>query len=388
MMKRSILSLALWFGPGLAVADAPVQDRATGVVDVIPAEPSSEEFPDSLRREAQAVVDRTVAWLEAGQYESGSWSNAEFPALTGLPVWGLAIAGHADSETVKKGVKYILSCTRDDGSIWREPSEKRKGGGLPNYNTAICMVALHAVKDPSLEETILAARRYVAGGQHEGNDVYRGGMGYDPDTGRAYADLSNSYIGYEAMALTSRLKEMEDEHASADLDWAAATAFVASLQNDDGGFIYKPGHSMAGAETNESGEVQFRSYGSMTYAGLLSLIYAQVDDHDPRIQSAFDWAVHHWTLDENPGMGAEGIYYFYNILSKSLAIYGQDRFTTPSGSSVNWRAALTLKLISLQKIDPESGAGYWVNDQGRWWENDPVLATSYALIALQIALSD
>ena len=366
-------------------ASSTATSRATATVVVTPSAPAG-GVSESLRREAQAAVDRACTWLEARQADGGHWSDAEFPALTALPVWGLALAGRGDSPPVRNGVRYILSCVHDNGSIWREPAENRKGGGLSNYNTALCMVALHAVNDPALEETILAARRFIAGAQHTGDDDYRGGMGYDPETGRPYADLSNSYVGYEAMALTARLKDLEKQHAGADLDWSAAAAFVAGLQNDDGGFIYKPGHSMAGAETNQAGEVRFRSYGSMTYAGLLSLIYAKVDEHDPRVRSAFDWATRHWTLAENPGMGAQGLYYFYNVLSKALSVYGRDTFAGPDGEPVLWREELIRKLLSLQKIDPDTGAGYWTNEEGRWWERDPVLVTAYALIALQIAL--
>ena len=58
---------------------------------------------------------------------------------------------------------------------------------------------------------------------------------------------------------------------------------------------------------------------------------------------------------------------------------------TEAGKTVNLREALVRKLVGLQKIDPKTGAGYWVNEEGRWWEQDPVLVTSYALIALEIA---
>ena len=137
---------------------------------------------------------------------------------------------------------------------------------------------------------------------------------------------------------------------------------------------------------NEDGTVRFRSYGSMTYAGLLSLIYSEVTRDDPRVQSAFSWAARNWTLDENPGMGQEGLFYFYNILSKSLAAYGQNQIPLKDGRQIAWRNELIKKLVGLQKIDPKTGAGYWVNEQNRWWEADPVLVTSYSLLALEIAL--
>ena len=46
---------------------------------------------------------------------------------------------------------------------------------------------------------------------------------------------------------------------------------------------------------------------------------------------------------------------------------------------MNWRKELALKLLNLQNRD-----GFWVNENNRWWEKDPVLATSYTLIALEI----
>ena len=125
----------------------------------------------------------------------------------------LAANGSTDQAAIDKGVQYILSCVHEDGSIFREPSEQRKGGGLANYNTAICMVALHAVGKPEFTPVILKARKFIAGTQHMGGDDYRGGMGYDPETGRPYADLSNTYIAYEAMRLT---ENVEDLRASGD----------------------------------------------------------------------------------------------------------------------------------------------------------------------------
>lgn len=358
-----------------------------GFAEVKLASASGAGISESLANEARAALDRGFTWLEQQQAESGSWSNPEFPALTALPVWALARGGRKDGRAARQGVDYILSCVHSNGAIYRVPSEERKGGGLSNYNTALAMVALHEMDRPELTETVLDARAFLARSQHLGADEYRGGMGYDPDTGRAYADLSNAYVAYEAMALTQQLEDLRRK-TDADLNWDAAIAFTSGLQNKDGGFIYAPGESKAGSTTNAQGEVQFRSYGSMTYAGLLSLIYADVDREDPRVKSAFDWAVNHWSLEENPGMGAEGLYYFYNVLAKGLAAYGEDVVRTEAGKTVNWREELIRKLVGLQKIDPKTGAGHWVNEQGRWWERDPVLVTSYALIALEIAAAE
>ena len=45
-------------------------------------------------------------------------------------------------------------------------------------------------------------------------------------------------------------------------------------------------------------------------------------------------------------------------------------------------AELMKKLVTLQKAD-----GFWQNENNRWWENDPVLCTSYSLLALNIVQS-
>jgi squalene-hopene/tetraprenyl-beta-curcumene cyclase len=242
----------------------------------------------------------------------------------------------------------------------------------------------------------------VAAGQHLGGDVYHGGFGYDATTKRAYADLSNHYMAMESMALTEDAEDFRKEGEKAEIDKEAAAEFVSKIQNrkesnplpgvsdhpdDKGGFAYNPTSSFAGTREDEDGRIVLRSFGSMTYAGLLSLIYADVDRSDPRVKSAIDWAVRHWSLDENPGMGKQGLFYFYNVMSKALAVYGEETFETADGKEINWRDEFIKKLVSLQKID-EDGKGYWVNEENRFWEGDPVLVTGYTLIALQIALHE
>jgi squalene-hopene/tetraprenyl-beta-curcumene cyclase len=287
-------------------------------------------------------------------------------------------------------VAYLLSCVQPDGGIYRTVSGQ-KGGGLGNYNTAICMTALYATRDKSLVPVVLKAREFVAATQHAGDDIYQGGFGYDARTGRAYTDMLNTFYSVEAMTVTAGAEELRPAgEKRADIDWKATISFLERMQNagdapadDRGGFVYNPTDPKGGTVTNAQGVVTFRSYGSITYAGMLSLIYANVNRTDPRVASALDWASRHWTLDENPGMGAEGLFFFYNILTRSLAACGVDLVPQSGGSAVDWRVELARKLISLQKVDPESGHGYWMNEAGRYWENNPVLVSSYALLALE-----
>jgi len=363
--------------------------------NLVSAQPSAGTLSPSLANEVTAAMNRSLKWLASHQKENGSWSDGSFPALTALPVWAFARSSYADKDKiVAKGVKFILSCAQENGGIYVDV-KGRKGGGLSNYNTAICMTALHAAGDPSLIPVIQKARKFIAGAQHFGDDDYRGGFGYDRDTERKYTDLLNTFYAVEAMARTADVEDSRPKgEKRVDIDWKETVKYIERMQNkpeagseNAGGFYYNPSDPKAGTSTNKSNVVVFRSYGSITYAGLLALIYANVSRDDVRVQSAFDWARKHWTLDENPGMGANGLYFFYNVLSKSLAAYGTDVLPAPDGNMINWKVELAKKVVSLQKTDPATGEGFWENTQARYWEGDPVLVTSYTLLALEAALS-
>ena len=344
----------------------------------------------SLRNELSAATDRALNWLAGQQRPDGSWSDTNYPALTAMPLWAFARSAHPRKEAVTgRAVKFILSCVQTNGGIYREIAG-RKGGGLSNYNTAICMTALHATGDRSLAPVILSARTFLAGAQHTGDDVYDGGFGYDKSTGRAYTDLLNSHWAATAMRLTSDTEDLRPAgERRAEIDWSRVVKFIERQQNSPesgdqaGGMAYNPTDPKAGTVTNREGVVFFRSYGSMTYAGLLSLIYADVSPEDVRVLSAYDWARRHWSLDENPGMGVEGLYFFYNVMTRALSAMQRDSVPMQDGTLLNWRAKVAEKLISLQRHDTQTGQGYWVNESNRYQENDKVLVTAYVLLAIE-----
>ena len=242
-------------------------------------------------------------------------------------------------------------------------------------------MALSATGNPQYADVIKKAQRYVVGIQlDEGegitpDDKFYGGIGYggDPST----RDLSNLNVALQGLK-ESGLPEENDV-------WDKAIKFLERCQNNsetndqklvgnDGGFVYYPGNSKAG--NDEEGIP--RSYSGMTYAGLLSFIYTNVDKNDPRVQSAVRWIKNHYTVDENYGIGMEGLYYNYHTMAKALAAYDESEITDAKGMTHDWYSELAKKIISLQKSD-----GYWINEEDRWMEQDPVLVTSYAILALE-----
>jgi squalene-hopene/tetraprenyl-beta-curcumene cyclase len=81
-------------------------------------------------------------------------------------------------------------------------------------------------------------------------------------------------------------------------------------------------------------------------------------------------------------VGSDGVYYYYHTMAKALNAYGQELFTDAKGTEHTWRKELALQLIRHQK--PE---GYWVNDNPRWREDNPVLVTAYVILALEEILN-
>lgn len=361
----------------------------------------------SLRKEGLHALDLGIRWLESQQSDDGSWSQPTFPALTALAVMAMCRDPRRDLQgplpaSAQRGIAFLLDHVQPDGGIY-VPADA--GGGMPLYNTALSMTALIMAGRRSYETVVTNAEGFLASSQHLGHDMYSGGFGYEAGGDREYADLSSTYMALEAMwaAEVTAPTDTPDAPSATTLNWGAALDFVSRVQNrpesndrpwarnptedDRGGFVYRPDQSKAGEEVGTDGSPQLHSYGSMSYAGLLSFIYAGVGSDDERVTGAVDWVRRHYTVDENPGMGAQGLFYNYHTMAKALTHWGEEPLHLPGGGHAWWRGDLVGKLVSLQRIAPETSLGYWVNDQGRWWENDPVLATCYSLVTMDILLA-
>jgi len=346
------------------------------------------------RVQAEQAIAKGLNWLAACQGKGGSWSDRGVPALTGLPVWAFARSNHPKRDAiVSNAVAYLRTCVQPDGGIYKPTFLT---GGLTTYNTAVCMTALHAVGDPSLTPIVLKARTFMAGSQIESGDDTDGGFGYSRTTHFVHADLQNTAMAVQAMRLTADVEDLRPRgEARADLDWKRTVAFLERLQNKSeagednaGGMTYAAGNAKAGSGKGKDGTVVLRSSGSMTYAGLLSMIYADLTRDDHRVKSAFDWATRHWTLDENPGVGASGRFFYYHVMSRALNAFGADVIPVKDRGGVNWRAEYVSKVVAAQRAGDTPDQGFWVNkESNRFWEGDPVLVTSYCILGLESALA-
>lgn len=364
---------------------------------------------------ARPVIDRAIAFLRREQDEhSGGWSHREdspnLPAITGLVVDGLLMDRRIDQQDpdVARAVEYILSFRKADGTI--------HDGMLPSYNTAICLSALSRVHSCDAAEAIAGGQSAIRAMQWQTilsphaqpynesvdeNHPYYGGIGYGS---HSRPDLSN--LGFALQAMHDTGVSSEDESFKRAMTFLSRTQMLDETNempyadgSRQGGFIYatvpdaesvdsRPGQSQAGtmdeAMLDGSSVSRLRAYGSMTYVGFKSLIYADLPPEDPRLRAALHWIERNYTLDENPGMGSEGQYYYYAVMARALDAFGRNTLTVqmPDGTTreVRWREELIDRLASLQEHD----GSFRVLDS-RWMENDPVLITAYALIALEIA---
>ena len=331
-------------------------------------------------KEYRKVVTGAVAFLRTAQGEDGSFSKQNGLGVTALVVASLAGVGvPADDPMLQKGIQFLLAYRQPDGGLYNPESKHT------NYESCIVMLAFSKVNQAHQYDDLLAgAEAYVKKLQWDESeelkkeDLSYGGAGYGS---KSRPDLSNTSFLIDALKSVGRDENDEAIQRALlfvsrcqNLESPANTTPFASFSND-GGFYYTPaagGESQAGRLPNGG----LRSYASMTYAGLKSMVFAGVKKEDPRVQASLKFLKSNYSLDTNPGMGSSGLYYYYHTMAKALDAYGEERFEAEDGSHV-WRAEMFAKLKAEQL-----GNGAWVNGDPRWLEGDPNLVTGYALLAL------
>ncbi|CAN5872667.1 hypothetical protein BH11PLA1_BH11PLA1_15830 [soil metagenome] len=309
---------------------------------------------EAHRAKGERVATKAIEFLKAHQDPAtGGWSvpppktaegrgRPNLPAIAALVLNGMLLHPGAslDDPSVGKGLKYVLSFRQPDGGIY--------DGQLPSYNTAISLSMLSRVSTPEAEAAIAPAQEFLrhnqwgapspVGGTEAPTVVTKehphfGGWGYG---NRARPDISNTAFAIEALADSGVPKD--------DPAFQRAIIFLQRLQMDgkindqtyakgsaQGGFIYGPGENAQSAgrgnsfagnleETMDDGSKvsMLRAYGSSTYLGFKSYIYAGLTPSDPRVQTALRWMQQHYSPFENPAMGSNGFYYYMLAMSRAL----------------------------------------------------------------------
>lgn len=326
---------------------------------------------------------RAINFLKTSQQAEGSWTTTQSPGITALATYALLV-NHvpADDPAIQKALKHLETFVQPDGGIY---APKAFQG---NYETSLVLMAFKAAnQEDRYQKLTQNAEKYLRklqlddSEQVDKSDVRYGGAGYGRSGDRP--DLSNTAFFLDALkdagvkdddpafknalVFVSRCQNLESEYNNT----------VFATKNNDGGFYYTPaagGSSPAGTEENGG----LRSYASMTYAGLKSMLYAGVKPDDKRVVAALTWIKKHYSVTENPGLGTQGMFYYYHLFSKALATLNLDYLIDDKGVSHDWRKELADQLFTQQKEN-----GSWLNKNDRWFEGNPDLGTSFALMALR-----
>jgi squalene-hopene/tetraprenyl-beta-curcumene cyclase len=327
------------------------------------------------------TVDRAIQFLAAHRQPDGSLSSEVGIGPTALATLGLLRCGRSpDDPQVARGLAFLEEYTQESGGI------HKPGTFIANYETCVALACFkEANAKGKYDKIIRDADKFIRGVQwdeskkKDKSDIGYGGSGYGA---KSRPDLSNTaYLVdalkssgassddpaiQKALAFVSRCQNLESEHNT--------TKFASKV--NDGGFYYTPMLSKQDEERETAGG-GLRSYGSMTYSGLKSMIYAGLTKDDPRIKAAYGWIQKNYDVKSNPGMGDAGLFYYYHTFSKALDVLGIDEIEDAKGVKHDWRRELTEELALRQAPD-----GSWSNKNTRWQEGDPNLATAFALLSL------
>jgi len=343
------------------------------------------------------AIGKAATFLWAQQAEDGSWPSKTYgvlktgQALTPFVLLTLQrVPGEIfapPKENLNRALAYIRKNINAEGALGLSDPLIAE---YPNYATALAVVALAHSKpaqgsaDAKLIDRMIA---YLKSQQLNGDggkgwkvsDPAFGAWGYGgvpikaPESG--HADLSITRYVLEALRAWK-----PEEHETAFRD---ARRFISRLQNltiprhdhlpiGDGGFFFSnvlPDANKAGKDGD-----RFKSYGTATADGLLSLYACKADSLC--IDAASNWLLDHHGAGGVPGVPAggekawdQGIRFYYSGVS-ALAL---SRVKTDK----DWRKPLREFLLQSQRAD-----GSFANANLVVKEDDPLIATPLALLAL------
>jgi squalene-hopene/tetraprenyl-beta-curcumene cyclase len=378
-MRRYLVALAcamlLAVGPVSVTASAVEDGWTPSSIDGLPDD-RSQWWPDAA--ELTSARGAAFGWLDDHQASDGSWS--EDYGVTALVSFAMLNGGRdVDHPVVAKALATVLAEAKEDGSF----SE----GTYVHYYTSTAVMALsaggQAQDEPLVRAGVDMLVREQCDGDEEGfEEWWRGGIGYGGD-GRP--DMSNTQFALMALAAA------QEAYPSIQVPqgtWQQALLFLHRCQNlpevndlewdddpadpnfGDGGFIYFPGRSNVGDSI---------SYGSMTAAGLWSMMAAGETTDDPASGAALSWLGENFAVSENPAFGDSAYYYYVWTLARALRSAGAPAIQSPDGTMLAWAVELAEEMLDRQSVD-----GAWRNDGSSvYWEGDPVVSTCFALLGIE-----
>lgn len=353
---------------------------------------SKERLASLGRRDALRAAS---AYLWGRQGEDGGWHSTEYgllrsgQSLTGLVLNALLCIPKPLSDLppdrMMAAVSFLMDHIDGDGAVGRMDPDV---ADYPNYATALALQAFCRAPMPlrifspfALVECLRRQQFTEANGWTPEDAAYGGwGMGGDVRTPPApgHVDLSMTRHVLEALAASGV--------PAGDPAFEKAAVFLKKCQNfipgveatghdmadRDGGFFFSP----VVVDANKAGRTStgFRSYGSPTADGILSLLAIGRGLDDARVRAAADWLVSRHSDESVPdfddigvGQSTRGLWFYYAAASTAAL----------SKLGLPLQPALSPALLERQR-----GDGSWVNREKRVKEDEPLIATALAVRAL------
>ncbi len=340
-----------------------------------------------------APIPCAIAWLMSQQQTDHLWRSEYYgnlkggAAITALVLYALA---HADPQAVEPHRDALqAACDSLVPEIQRHGHVSNPDGpDYPTYASAMLLVAVERLKLRLPDDVCDRLTAYLIESQidqaegYSTNDPDFGGWDMLGSTGgprkTSGNNISVGVIVAEALA--------NSESPSAKTALLAYRDWLTKCQNlsTDGGFYFHATRSHDGNkagwydESEQSARTLPRSYGTATADGLRSLISCGVSSDDEALQKAVAWLQSHPSIDAVPGFESSPdkswtdglLFYYLYALAKTLDDLLPEARTSAA-------AQIRDHLIRQQNSD-----GFWQNTSSRMREDDPLIATCFALIAL------
>ena len=347
-------------------------DRRTFLLNALGAASATAFVNACYRRQGSSPLKDAARYLWSQQAEDGGFHSTTYGLLRSgqslTPFVLVALLGVPESESsrprgaVERALTFIKANTNADGALGLMDDT---AADYPNYATALAVCAMVKTRDPGYEKVIepmvaqLRAQQFSeANGWTSEQPPYGGwGMGGSihrpPEAG--HVDLSMTRHVLEALRLSGV--------PPFDPLMTRTLVYLQRSQNPDGGFYFSP----VNPEINKAGESgsRFASYGTTTADGVLALRAAGVANEDPRVAKAISWLKDHHQLDRAPGFD-EGT-------------------GKPWGSGLRfyYAHAISRVLPNLSvELPPQLGDGSFRNPVNLVKEDDPLIATAFALYVM------
>lgn len=306
----------------------------------------------------RAAAARAAKFLWSRQSPDGAWHSETYgllrsgQSLTPFVLVALLDAPEAPKEAVERAIAFIRAGTNAAGEVGRsDPSLE----DYPNFATSLAVRAFRRAGVPAdLMAAALRAQQFTEANGWTPEHAAYGAWGMGGPIRRP------PYTGHVDLSMT--------RHALQAVPDKRALTYLERCQNPDGGFLF----STVVLDANKAGEG--KSYGTATADGVLALLALGAP-----ADRALDWLSKHHRVDGVPGFDEGTAKWQGGMLYYYLAASAQ-AFRAAKSGPPGWKDGMVRALIGRQRED-----GSFRNASFLMKEDDPLIATTLALLALEAA---